>query len=254
MTFVDLESGSEGIKLAPESHVPLRDSLVKGGILYTCDVHYFGFTLTKARNLLLAYDLEALSGLKWYMLTTTDFILQPSFIFRWFVGEEYVFTTGLYGINISRFMKRWELPGLVPAGIVDGKLICASQDKVFAFRGSADPSAKSILEPGSEVAPLPNFTAAMVLPKEGKTAWPQCCCLCGGPAETSVNPTKKEGGTSLIIWGVPYCMACRKKTTGIFFRKAKEKPGVEIIRVSPPTLAFRNERYWAMFMEANRIR
>jgi len=33
----------------------------------------------------------------------------------------------------------------------------------------------------------------------------------------------------------------------------REKPGVALIRF-PPTYVFRNEKYWAMFMEANRLR
>lgn len=247
LTFIGLENGAEvGIKLSPKSQVPLDDSLVKKGILYTLMHERTGFL--KGNTYLLAYSLEMPVGLMWYLVTTSD--EQPG-VFKLFVGEDYVYTTGLYGINKSRFTKRWEFPGFVPIGIVDGKLICTSDEKIVALSGSPDSSAISILEPGNEVAPLPKFVAMMVLPKEGKIAWPQCCCLCCGPVEKHVNQSKEINKISLSAVGIPYCKRCHKKTQGIF---RKEKAGVEITRTSPPTFTFRNEKYWAMFMEANRAR
>ena len=160
-------------------------------------------------------------------------------------------------INISRFTKRWEFPepGSLPE-IVDEMVIWWRARKMYGYTSSKDPALQSLLEIGEDITPTPMYTGtvlpiAYTLGGEGKIVWPNCCCLCCGPAEKRVNLVKTMDRVRLWTEGAPYCETCYKKTKGIF---KKEKPGVEIIRTSPPTFAFRNEKYWAMFMKANRAR
>ena len=252
LTFVDLDSGVEKAKLKPGSYGWIKDR-VKNAIIYT--------RLAGAPGTLFAIDL-ATGELKWYAVITTGWL--PYFDFT--CSEEFVFAQAKVGvaktcaINISRFTKRWEYPepGSLPK-IVDEMLTSWSARKMYGYTSSKDPASQHLLEIGEDVAQTPIYTGTVLpiayiqkfLGGEGKIVWPNCCCLCCGPVEKSVNLAKTMDRVSLFAEAVPYCATCYKKMKGIF---KKEKPGVEIIRTSPPTFAFRNEKYWAMFMKANRAR
>lgn len=249
LTLVDLTSGAEKAKLTPGiSHNIDR---VKNGIIYTLPA-----TTKGALPTLCAVDL-ATGELKWYAVIGTSW----PYYFGWTWSQEFVFAKASVGktcaINISRFTKRWEFPepGSLPE-IVDEMVIWWRARKMYGYTSSKDPALQSLLEIGEDITPTPMYTGtvlpiAYTLGGEGKIVWPNCCCLCCGPAEKRVNLVKTMDRVRLWTEGAPYCETCYKKTKGIF---KKEKPGVEIIRTSPPTFAFRNEKYWAMFMKANRAR
>ncbi|MFX0069207.1 MAG: PQQ-binding-like beta-propeller repeat protein [Promethearchaeota archaeon] len=175
----------------------------------------------------------------------------------------------LSAISISRPLKRWEHENLSkgvfddvsPPVIADDMVIVSRGKEVTAFRSLKDPSSKRLLEVGDDIASSPKYTATILFPgkpafllQETKTGWPDYCCLCCGPVEKRVNLTKSEGRTELRISGIPYCKRCFENTKGGVLRKAAERPGVEITKASPPTLTFRNEKYWAMFSEVNGLR
>ena len=161
----------------------------------------------------------------------------------------------LIALNTSKFTKRWESDKL-PRGFLEdigkpvvayGMVFVSSGKTVHAFRSSKDPAAQRFLEISDEISPSPKYKAETL---REEVIWPNCCCLCCGPAEESVELTAESRRYRVKVTNIPYCTECRKKVTKIIGR---EKPGVEIIRL-PPTCTFRNERYWAMFMEANRLR
>lgn len=252
LTFVDLASGVEKTKLTPGSSGWIIDR-VKNAIIYT--------RFAGAPGTLFAIDL-ATGELKWYAVIATGW--QPYFDFT--CSEEFVFAQAKVGvaktcaINISRFTKRWDFPepGSLPK-IVDEMLTWGSARKMYGYTSSKDPASQHLLEIGEDVAQTPMYTGTVLpiayiqkfLGGEGKIVWPNCCCLCCGPVEKRVNLVKTMDRVRLWAEGIPYCATCYKRTKGLF---KKEKPGVEIIRTSPPTFAFRNEKYWAMFMKANRAR
>jgi len=248
LTLVELTSGLEKAKLAPDQSISVDG--VKNGIIYA----------RYAAGTLCAIDL-ATGDLKWYAVIETKW----PYTFDYALSEEFVFAIAfssmkLYGINISRFTKRWELPDLVSLPIIAGEMVFISKGKKMYGYGSAKGSpSQFLLEIGENVAPSPTYIGSVFfteytkkfLGATGKICWPECCCLCCGPVEKRVNLMKSMDRVDLFADGIPYCAPCYKKITGIF---KKEKPGVEIIRTSPPTFAFRNEKYWAMFMKANRAR
>lgn len=256
LTVLNLADGKVLAKLAPGQTV--FNITVRDGTLYA-----------SIGNTIFANDLCS-KQLKWYAVIEPHLPAQHK---PWTLGKYSVFIGGysnLYAINTSRLMKRWESPGL-PRGIFDGvstpvitdeMVIVSHGKKVSAFKSSKDPASQRLLEIGDEIASSPKYTAVVLPAKEGfmggfkgKASWPNCCCLCCGPAEKRVDLMKEMDRVRLSVPGIPYCATCYQKTTpkGIF-RREKENPGVEIVRTSPPTFAFRNEKYWAMFMEANRIR
>lgn len=163
-------------------------------------------------------------------------------------------------INTSEFSKRWESDKLQKGGFLEnfqkpiiayGMVYLSGGKMIHAFRSSRDPASQQYLEIRGEISSSPKYVAEMV---REEIVWPNCCCLCCGPSEghVTLNAEHKITGyrTGTQEGGIPYCKECYKKITKLFGR---EKPGVELIRL-PPTYAFRNEKYWAMFMEANRLR
>jgi len=260
LTVVDLGSGKEKTKLAPEMRFfsqlysnsmqdILKNLYVRDSIVYAA----LGGTL-------FVIDLST-RELKWYAVIETKW---PHY-FDWVMSKEFVFATlplyptKTYGINISRFLKRWESsePGSVP--VIAGEMaFMSSGKKMCGYTSSKDPAAQSILEIGERVASSPEYMASVLLTTagfsggSGQIAWPNMCCLCCGPAEKRVDLAKEMDRVRLSAKGVPYCTTCYEKTMKGMFKK--EKHGVEIIHTSPPTFAFRNEKYWGMFMEANRTK
>jgi hypothetical protein len=168
----------------------------------------------------------------------------------------------LLAINTFKFTKRWE-SDKIPKGflgnfnkplIAYGMVFLSGGKMIHAFRSSKDPASQRSLEIRGEISSSPKYLAETV---REDIAWPDCCCLCCGPSEVHVDldvehkeQIFKGYGIRTQAKGIPYCKECYKKITKTFGR---EKPGVELIRF-PPTYAFRNEKYWAMFMEANRLR
>lgn len=184
------------------------------------------------------------------------------------VTEEFIFTAGsevptalfpgklkgtLYGINFSRFTRRWEfdMPHNVefPPTIANGMLFVSDKEgNIYAFR-SGKPSLRQTLEITGEVAEFPKFKTTTFTTT---AKFPTMCCLCCGKVEKTDTLEGASPKFSLKLRGVPYCKSCYKKTHGLFGRK--EKPGVELRGGSPLSLSFRNEKYWAYFMEANNLR
>jgi len=255
LTVIDLASGVEKAKLAPKMRFFQKDLYENNGILFAAT----GGTL-------LAIDL-ATGELKWYA------VIASTSGFDWTVAEEFVFAKAdpstIYGINISRPTKRWEFPEMGPitlgnlvtprgAPLIAGEMAFVSRGKkMFGYTSSKDPAAQALLEIGEEVAPSPKYAACVLLTTagflggKGQISWPNCCCLCCGPVEKRVDLVETKDRVTLRAEGIPYCATCYKKTMR---GMKKEKPGVEITRTSPPTFAFRNEKYWGMFMQVNRSR
>jgi serine/threonine-protein kinase len=178
------------------------------------------------------------------------------------VSGDFAFVTAqnaktLYGFRISKFTKRWQyefkdvlkMPTGAPV-IADGRLfVVTDKGKLHAFKGTDDPKFTQRMELIlGTITKEPTFKARL---HQKTTRWPNCCCLCCGPAETHFTLRSTAGQITLEISGVPYCNACKQKVTKTF---GGEKPGVVIDQESLRTLAFRNEKYWAMFMEANHLR
>jgi len=249
-TLIDVVSGKDHGQLAP----PETGNIARSG-------HFLFLTTKLQPHGLYAWDLSrpatAFSGWDWVATIEEGGLTNP--VSAPAAGGDFVFvaTIGkkkLYGINTRKFMKRWEF-GLnedvrFSPVVANGMLFVASdKGKIHAFRGARDPHAVTILEYISgEIAPAPKFRAGLY---QREYIWPACCCLCCGPAEKRTTLTKKEGNMTLSMPNLPYCTPCFNKTQKLF---AREKSGVEILKVSPTILAFRNEKYWAMFMEVNRIR
>lgn len=178
------------------------------------------------------------------------------------VTEEFIFTAGsqvfgrpkgtLYGINFSRLTRRWEFDmphSLFPPTIANGMLFVSDKEgNIYAFR-SGKPSLRQTLEITGEVAEFLKFEATAF---STTVKFPTMCCLCCGKVEKTDTLEGASTKFSVKLRGVPYCKSCYKKTHGLFGRK--EKPGVELRGGSPLSLSFRNEKYWAYFMEANNLR
>lgn len=196
---------------------------------------------------------SSFTGYDWVATVEEGAVTAPA------VGGEFAFVAvlggkKLYGVNVSRFMKRWEFqlnekirsPPVVANGMV---FVTSDKGKIHAFRGAKDPRATSVLEyVAGEVAKEPKFRVMLY---QQQVMWPNFCCQCCGPAEKRTDIWKVENKIRLTLPNLPYCTPCHKSATKIF-RPAKA--GVEILKVNPIILGFRNERYWAMFMEANRLR
>lgn len=162
-------------------------------------------------------------------------------------------------VNISKFTKRWESEKL-PKGtfesfnkplIAYGMVFLNCGNRIYAFRSSQNLASKRSLEIKGEISSSPNYKVETL---RDNVVWPDCCCLCCGDAEEHVDLDVEakilDYGLQVQAKGVPYCKECRKKINKIV---GGEKPGV-VLAGFPPTYAFRNEKYWAMFMEANRLR
>lgn len=179
------------------------------------------------------------------------------------IGGDFAFFTilggnQLFGVNTSRFTKRWvstlteniTSPPVITSGMI---FVVSEKGKIHAFRGSKDPQALSVLEYSDfKVSKEPVFRSML---HQERVVWPNCCSLCCGPAEEimKIEWDKLFFDTfeRMTIPGVPYCKTCYKEV-GKAFRG--DKPGVEIVSYNPPILAFRSEKYWTLFMEANRLR
>ena len=257
LTILNLSDGSTLAKMAPGTTV--SNITVREGLLYA-----------STGGIIFAIDLSS-KQLRWYAVIEPQSTLHLKFA----SGKDFVFVTGdsykklLAAISTTRLMKRWESAepqqaafDEVTAPVVTKDMIIVSRGKkVSAFGSSKASASKSLLEIGNDVAPSPKYSAVVLLAKEGflggkgQIFWPNRCCLCGGATEKTVDLMKDIDGKRLSAPGIPYCINCYQKTTtrGIF-KKAEENPGVEIARVSPPTFLFRNEKYWAAFMEVNRTR
>ena len=253
---IDLASGKEVEKIP--SLRGLRDLsqvVLADGTLYTMALAGTTDPLTHIAEFLFAHDLATRKE-KWHACFNT---LKP----RYEVGEGFVFIAAddkLMTINISKFTKRWESDKLLGETISKpviayGMVFISCSKAVYAFRSSKDPTSQRSLEISDEISPSPKYEAE-TLRHDSNIIWPNCCCLCCGPAEDYVdlNVVFQPKGLRLGVEakGIPYCKECHKKITKSIIT-GREKPGVEIIRF-PPTYAFRNEKYWAMFMEANRLR
>ncbi|MHA2132373.1 MAG: outer membrane protein assembly factor BamB family protein [Candidatus Thorarchaeota archaeon] len=179
------------------------------------------------------------------------------------IGGDFAFVTvlggnQLFGVNTSRFMKRWVFTLneniTSPPVITNGLLFVASEKgKIHAFRGSKAPQASAVLEYSDfQVLKEPIFRSML---HQDNVVWPSHCSLCCGPAEetTKIEWDKLYFSTRerMTIPGVPYCKTCHE-AVGKAFRA--ERPGVEVVSFNPPVLGFRNQEYWAMFMETNKLR
>ena len=180
------------------------------------------------------------------------------------VGGEFVFVPldvddKLIAINISKFTKRWESDKL-PKGtfesfnkplIAYGMVFLSFGKTIYAFRSSKDPASQRSLEIKGEISSSLKYKVETL---RDSVIWPDCCCICCGDAEEHVDldvePKIMGYGIPIQSKGIPYCKECHKKITKTF---GGEKPGVKLSGF-PPTYAFRNEKYWGMFMEANRLR
>lgn len=179
------------------------------------------------------------------------------------VGGNYVYTailgwTKLIAFNVSKVMNRYEVhlkERIASAPVIaNGMLfVTTAKGKIQAFRGSSDPQATAALEYlGDEIRKDLEFKA---MPATGSVIWPNCCCLCCGPVEKHTDLRWDEmvfmTREQLTLPNLPYCNACYDKVTK-FFRG--ENFAVKITKFHPPTLGFRNQKYWTMFMEANNLR
>lgn len=242
--MIDVATGNETGELFSEPATGIARS---GNFLFS--------TFKTPFNGLYATDLSNISfgGFDWAALIEEGTVSAPAaggdFVFATVVGKK-----KLLGVNTRKFMKRWEFSFgeniKSPPVVANGMLFAASErGKIHAFRGAKDPHAMAILEYISgEVAPAPKFRVVLSQPQ---FAWPKYCCLCCGPAEKTTTISKQEGKVIFSMPNLPYCASCFAKVQKIF---RSEKHGVEILKQRPTILAFRNEKYCSMFMEANRLR
>ena len=253
LTVVDLATGKEIEKIA--SLDDFRNVFVVDEILYATAFPKQTVPL-HAADFLFAYDVATRKE-KWH--ACFDNLLMHveaggGFVFMPLDADDKLFT-----INTSKFTKRWE-SDKIPKGtfatfnkplIAYGTVFLSSGKMIHAFRSSKDPASQRSLEITGEISSSPKYIAETL---RENIVWPDCCCLCCGPSEVHVDldvmPKILGYGIRVQAKGIPYCKECHKKITKTFGR---EKPGVELIRF-PPTYAFRNEKYWAVFMEANQLR
>jgi outer membrane protein assembly factor BamB len=254
LAVIDLVTGKE-IEKIPSLN-DFRNVLVVDETLYATALPKQTVPLHTA-DFLFAYDVATRKE-KWHacfdnLLTQVE------------VGGGFVFIPSdsddkLFVINASKFTKRWESDKIPKGGFLEvfqkpliayGMVFLSGGKMINAFRSSKDPAAQRSLEIRGEISSSPKFTVETL---REDIVWPDCCCLCCGPSEVHVNLDVEHKimgyGMRTQVKGIPYCNECYKKITKTFGR---EKPGVELIRF-PPTYVFRNEKYWAMFMEANRLR
>jgi hypothetical protein len=205
----------------------------------------------------MAYDLAAKEE-KWHACFNT-LIYGGNLI----VGGDFVYLTdgeNLIVVNASKFTRRWVSESL-PGGFMDiagrpvlanGLIFVTNGKTINAFRGSGDLQAIRSFEAGGGLDPEPKYEVETL---RENVVWPDRCCICLGPAEKfdSFRFTDKVYGIEREVEarGVPYCNACFEKVSKMF---SKEKRGVILTTAVPTTYAFRNERYRAMFMEANRLK
>jgi outer membrane protein assembly factor BamB len=251
---------------APRNHIALIEAAIgkdKGQLASqetttTAKSGDFLFVVSSATNGLYAWDMSrqttAFTGWDWQAhmeeRTLSETTTGGGFVFVSTIGQK-----KLYGVNCRKFMKRWEFTfneSIKSSPIIAGGMLFLATDKgkIHAFKGTTNPHAVSMLEYVSgEIAPWSKFKVILYQPQY---VWPNCCCLCCGSAEKTITLSKTEGKMTLQMPNLPYCNACHEKTQKIFGKR--ERPGVEIQKVRPTVLAFRNERYWSKFKESNLIR
>jgi hypothetical protein len=171
----------------------------------------------------------------------------------------------VYGINLFRLMHRWEftVKDIIESHPVaaDGIVLLTTREKILAFRGAKDKPTESDLEKEfSPEVPLAIKPYGMAGETKYEVKWPNCCCLCCGPAQTvnSVKTTYRPmigavtQSSTHIIPNVPYCNSCSAKVNK-FLRG--EPKGVTLNIMSDVLfLSFRNPKYLLMFKELNQLR
>jgi len=226
------------------------------GTLYTMGLPSLTVHIHTAQ-FLTAYDL-ATKEEKWHACFDT-LIYGGNLI----VGGDFIYMTAgenLIVVNASKSTRRWVSESL-PGGFLDtagrpvlahGMIFVTNGKTINAFRGSGDPQAIRSFEAVGGLDPEPKYNVETL---RENVIWPDSCCICLGPAEKfdSFRMTDKVYGLEreAEVRGVPYCNACFEKVSKMF---SKEKRGVILTTAVPTTYAFRNERYRAMFMEANRLK
>jgi len=253
LAAVDVASG-EVRENAMWSLNDLSDVVEVDGILYTMGLPSVTVPIHTA-EFLCAYDL-ATKEEKWH--ACFDSLISRGSLN---VSGRFIYLTTserLIAVNALRFTRRWmseQLQGgfLDNAGspvVAHGMVFVTKGKTINAFRGSSDPEAIRSFEAVGGLDPEPKYEVETL--RENVT-WPNSCCMCLGPAEEydRFRATGKVYGfeQKAEVRGVPYCKGCFEKV----FR-SKEKRGVILTTAVPTTYAFRNERYRAMFMEANRLK
>jgi len=255
LAAVDVASG-EVRENAMWSLNDLSDVVEVDGTLYTMGLPSMTVQDHTA-DFLTAYDL-ATKEEKWHACFDS-LILRGSLN----VSGDFIYLTTserLIVVNASKSTRRWvsePLPGgfLDTAGrpvVAHGMVFVTNGKTINAFRGSSDPQVIRSFEAVGGLDPEPKYEVETL--RENVT-WPNSCCICLGPAEKydSFRVTGKvyKFEREAEVRGVPYCKVCFEK---VFKTFSKEKRGVILTTVVPTTYAFRNERYRAMFMEANRLK
>ena len=173
----------------------------------------------------------------------------------------------------SRSASNWKIPlaiGRQTVFVVETRLFGFRKgDKIHAFRRAEEASLHDTLEITASVSESPTYKA--VVSVGGPVTWPKMCCLCCGPAERTDNLrdvwTWGRSKVYFDVKSVPYCEDCYRqihsfsrvirgfpgepKGSGVALRGRWYQP---LTRLALVTLFFRNERYWASFMELNRLR
>ncbi len=234
----------------------LFDIVEVDGTLYTMGQPSLTVRLHIAQ-FLTAYDLASKEE-KWHACFDNLIVSGNSIM-----GNDYIYMTSganLIVVNASKFTRRWVSEPL-PGGFLDtadspvlvhGMIFVTNGKTINAFRGSSDPQAIRSFETveGFDKEPIYNVETL-----RENVVWPDRCCICLGPSEKfdSFRLTDKVYGLEREVEarGVPYCNSCFEKVSKMF---SKEKRGVILTTAVPTTYAFRNERYRAMFMEANRLK
>ncbi len=251
---LDLSSGKVAAMFTPTME-KMDSMVVQGNTLYVEGLVGKTIPLHTA-NVILAYDLS--TGEEQWHTCIKSLVTRDS----WDIANGFIFVTSIdkiIVINTSRVTKRWEsesLPGGLMADIsrpvVSFGMVFVSYGKILhAFRSSEDSSVIDTFEVSGEVSSSPEYEVE-TLRKD--VVWPDCCCLCCGPAEVRIDHSEEFAVAGLrqyaVALGVPYCRSCQERTSG--FRR--EKSGIGFKSAVPTTYIFRNERYWAKFLEANRLR
>jgi len=186
------------------------------------------------------------------------------FVFFTNIGRGYhgilVYHTSKFMYNLGCVIKEdTKSYPVVSEGMV---FIVSDKGKIHAFKGTEKFDSKFIFAHAHQFAgqdfkvinERPDFPAYLYFPG---VLWPQCCCLCCGPIETTKTETHTSGKKVFTIENVPYCRSCIGKISKfeggnkILFG---ESPGVQPSDQRGYSLHFRNEKYWAMFMELNGLR
>jgi outer membrane protein assembly factor BamB len=262
---IDIAGGKETRELYTKDTTSITRS---GNFLFSTnkyphDVFRGPLTGLHAEDLLRQPSMEyATTGFHWAALLEEGSVSSPA------TGGDFVFVSAigrksLFGINMRRFMRRWEFSLneniKSPPIVADGMLFVASEKgKIHAFRGAKDPNAMAVLEQFGEIVREPLHRVAF---PQTEFSWPNSCCLCCGPAEKrALIQWKESKNLTHTIANIPYCAPCHAKVTKLLAFK-RDWPGVAIqkpyptaMRRYPTILGFRNEKYCAMFMEANRLR